>query len=160
MKTGEIAKSLGLNPKTISLWVERQELHHLFSLGAKKELGKPQRDFNFDDQIILNTIRYLRSEEGVVDWEDIAEQIQDGYRQTEMPATYFVTETTTPVKAYTSLIEIKNHLDDALSERRRLQEELDFEKVDRRKVESELNREIGRLEGEIKFLRSQLNKNT
>lgn len=160
MKTGEIAKSLGLHPKTITLWVERKEFAGLFSPGAMKEIGKAQREFNLEDQIVLNTIRFLRNEQGITGWDDIANQIAGGYRQTSMPADYFVTETTTPIKAYTSLLEVKNQLDDAINERDRLREELDNEREDRRKTESELNREIGRLEAELYFFKNQLSKNT
>lgn len=156
MKTGEIAKSLGVHPKTINLWVDRDEFEGLFSPGATKNSGKAQRDFDLNDQVLLNTIRFLRNEEGLKDWNAIAIKIHDGYRQNDMPAEYFVTENTTPVRAFTTLIEVRKQLEQVVKERDQLLEELNLERENRRKAEAELNREIGKLEGQLEFLRKQL----
>lgn len=57
MKSGEAAKLLGVDPKTIANWIDRDELRGFFSPTARKE-GINQRIFTDNDFAILNTIRY------------------------------------------------------------------------------------------------------
>jgi hypothetical protein len=188
MKTGKVAKALGIDLKTVTNWIQRNELKDFFSPGAKLESGKTQRDFDFNDQVLLNTIRYFRGEQGEKDWEKIASEIRSGYRQTEMPDSFYTTETTTSMQVYIQMLDVKNRLEiisserdqlrDALEAERarfdtalekertrlqnesdrdriRLQGELDKERIDRREKESDLNREIGRLLGQLDFLQQK-----
>jgi hypothetical protein len=156
VKTGKMSKSLGIDPKTITDWVTREEFKDFFSLGAKLEAGKAQRDFNMDDQVLLNTIRELRNEQGEKDWEKIASEIRNGHRATKMPDSFYTTETTTSMQVYTQMIEIKNQLDLITIDRDQLRVDLEKEREARRTSESELNREIGKLLGKLETLQEQL----
>jgi DNA-binding transcriptional MerR regulator len=164
MKTGKVAKALGIDSKTITNWARRRELISLFSEGAKLEAGKAQRDFNMDDQLILNTIRHLRNDKGEDDWETIAAEIRSGFRQAEMPDSFYTTETTTSMQVYTQMIEIKNQLDLVLSERDQLRNELDKErerfkaelKEERERSEQKLKEERGEYTSEIIDLNRQI----
>jgi hypothetical protein len=180
MRTGKVSKALGIDQKTITNWLNRDELKDLFSVGAQMESGKSQRDFNMDDQLILNTIRHFRTDQGEDDWEKIAAEVRSGFRQTEMPDSFYTTETTTSMQVYTQMIEIKNQLDlitierDQLrtelekergrsqtqldKEREKSQTQLDKQVEDRRRVESELNREIGKLLGRLETLQGIQNE--
>jgi hypothetical protein len=175
MRTGKVAKALGIDQKTITNWLNRDELKDLFSPGARMDVGKSQRDFNMDDQLILNSIRYLRNDQGEKDWEKIAAEIQRGYRQTEMPDSYYTTETTTSMQVYTKMIEIKNQLDLMTTERNQLHIELENERtksqnelteqrarfeiefdIERTRLRGELKEERIRLQGELKEERTRL----
>ena len=175
MKTGTIARSLGIDIKTITNWLNRDEFRDFFSSSAKLETGKAHREFDFNDQILLNTIRHLRHEQGEKDWEKITAQIQSGFRQTEMPDSYHTTENTTSMKVYTQMIEIKNQLDLIVVERdqlrtelekergrsqkelteQRARSEIEFEK-ERIRLRSELKEERTRLQGELKAEREEI----
>ena len=82
MKTGELAKALGVDQGTIKNWVS--ELSEFFSDAAQNK-GRAQRDYSDEDVITLNTIRTLRLVEGTTSWDKIREFLDSG-RRYELPA--------------------------------------------------------------------------
>lgn len=86
MKLAQAARMLGINDRTLKLWIERPELAPHFSRPAR--LPTAQRELNEDDLIVANTIRSMRA--GVsnleVDWQHMGERLAGGYRDHELPA--------------------------------------------------------------------------
>jgi chromosome segregation ATPase len=84
MKTGEVAKILRVDRKTISNWIDDYGLEEVFSPGARGLEGNIQRDLNQADLVALNTIRILRSKN--VNWNEIKERLKRGEWETEFPS--------------------------------------------------------------------------
>lgn len=84
MKTGEAAKLLGVDRRTIVLWIDRDELRGFFSPSARQETGGVQRLLTENDLAILNTIRFARTN-GNDDWTAIAAVIDSGDLQRDLP---------------------------------------------------------------------------
>ena len=86
MRLARAAKALGVNPRTITLWIERPELTPFFSPPAR--LRGLQRELSDDDLLVANTIRAMRA--GVANWEanwaEIAERLASGERESTLPA--------------------------------------------------------------------------
>ena len=85
MKTGEAAALLGVSINTARNWLDRQELTHLFSEGAKGTHGGAQRVLSETDVLVLNTVRHLRNVDNVTEWPDIVRQLDADYRVQEFP---------------------------------------------------------------------------
>lgn len=85
MNIARSARSLGVNERTLKLWIARDELSPYFSPLARREGSG--RDLNDDDIITANTIRSLRAGVGNnnVDWVQIAERLGSGYRDRSLP---------------------------------------------------------------------------
>lgn len=124
MRSGELAKLLDTTKETLGNWVKHPLLEEFFSPGARLDEGRAYRTFNQDDQIIANTIRHLRNDLDVTDWDEIAKRLSDGFRYNEFPtAALNVDKTTIPrplaeqsVKAAATLAEL-NEARTALEER-------------------------------------------
>lgn len=84
MRTGEIAKILGIDRATIYKWIAHPQLKQFFSREARGEGGTTQRLLMESDAAVLNTIRGLRTS-GNSDWGEIARMLEEGYRITEFP---------------------------------------------------------------------------
>ena len=84
MKTGEVAKLLGVDNGTIRNWVINPLLENFFSPSAKNKHGGTHRVFLENDLLILNTIGTLRSN-GVTDWGEIVKHLESGEREQEFP---------------------------------------------------------------------------
>lgn len=86
MRLARAAKALGVNPRTITLWIERPELTPFFSPPAR--LRGLQRELSDDDLLVANTIRAMRA--GVANWEAnwpaIAERLASGELERKLPA--------------------------------------------------------------------------
>lgn len=86
MKLARAAKALGVNPRTITLWIERAELAPYFSTPAR--LAGAQRELNDDDLLVANTIRVMRAgvANNAANWPAIAERLASGKLERELPA--------------------------------------------------------------------------
>src|SRR4051812_8692257 len=93
MKTGEAAKLLGIDPKTIVNWMERPEFKKYFSPTARKE-GIKQRILTDNDFAILNTIRHSTTD-GNIAWADIAAIIDSGELERDIPTNASFSDTRT-----------------------------------------------------------------
>jgi DNA-binding transcriptional MerR regulator len=84
MKTGEVAKLLRVDRKTIRNWIDDYGLENIFSPGSRGLEGNIQRDLNEADLLALNTIRVQRAK-GVTDWNEIKAHLERGEWETEFP---------------------------------------------------------------------------
>ena len=159
MRSGELAKLLGVADQTLLNWMKEKEVKHLFSREALGSAGSVQRIYTEEDAIILNSIRELRST-GTNDWREIAKLLSDGFRILEFPKNALITDTRViPVpmaEQATQLAQVLQERDSALERATELSKELEDEraghKKDNEQSQSELRRlerEIGKLEGRI-----------
>ncbi len=159
MRSGELAKLLGVADQTLLNWMKQPEVIHYFSREALGSAGSVQRTYNEEDAIILNSIRELRSN-GTSDWQEIAKLLADGFRNLEFPKNALITDTRViPVpmaEQATQLAQVLQERDSALERASELTQALDDERAGRKKdnevAQAELRRlerEIGKLEGRI-----------
>lgn len=80
MTTGEAAKRLSIDSKTVRNWLDEQTIAPLLSSGAKREHGGGHRSLNDDDLRILATIRHLRVVDKIMDWQEIRAHLETGKR--------------------------------------------------------------------------------
>lgn len=154
MKTGEVAKMMGLNPKTITNWTDQTDLNSFFTEGAcRNSETSSQRDYTDDDVLVINTIRVHKTRQNT--WSDVAKILSTGHRETDLPITASLTKTISPADQLASLMAIKAERDTALAqlqdatfEIERLREEL----KDSNKDMIDLHRQIARLELRIELL--------
>ncbi|MBL8120044.1 MAG: MerR family transcriptional regulator [Anaerolineae bacterium] len=159
MRSGELAKLLGVADQTLLNWMKQPEIKALFSREALGEAGSVQRIYTDEDAVLLNTIRDLRAN-GINDWQEIAKLLADGMRQREFPKNALITDTRViPVpmaEQATQLAQVVQERDSAMERVVELTQQLDEERAERRRdnelAQAELRRlerEIGKLEGRI-----------
>jgi len=171
MKTGEAAKILGVDRTTIINWIENRGLIKYFSASATGADGSTHRILTEGDLLNLNTIRRLRSEN--LEWYEIAEHLETGNRDREFPQnaisgdprTIPIVQAEVSARAMATVAE----RDSALARMRemaaeieelretveRLQSEKDAQREEYYKQLIDLNRQIGRLEGQLEMYKSQ-----
>lgn len=172
MKTGEAAKILGVDPKTIRNWIDDYGLSQFFSPSALGKDGTIQRMLTDADLLVLNTIR-ARKAQGSTDWDDISAYLASGKRETEFPQnaisadprTITVEQAQQSARALATMAErdaALARIDELGAELRALQDEvkrLQKEKEEQRESHYremlELTRLIGKLEGQLEFYREQ-----
>lgn len=92
MKLARVAKALDINERTLKLWIGNPALAPYFSAPAR--IDNPSREMDDDDLIVANTIRKLR--EGMsnhnVDWQAIADRLNSGHRDDDLPPTAAVVD--------------------------------------------------------------------
>ena len=158
MKTGEVAKMLGVSPKTITNWTDEEAFAQFFSDEAKGNVDSgTQRDFSTDDILVLNTIRVHKSRRNT--WSDVAELMQTGHRETELPASAALTQTVSAVDQLSQLMSIKSERDTALAQLEDAMfeiERLRDQDKDRQSQIIDLNKQIARLELKLEMLQEQI----
>lgn len=160
MKTGKVAKSFGIDPKTVLNWTDHPLFRKFFTHEALGDADHTQRDFNESDLMVLNTIRSERARN--TDWEDIAKILEGGYREDELPPTAMLVETTAPIAQYGRIVALTAERDSALAEVNRLKEEAKQKDTVLEQLQREiqkLNREIGKLEGKMEYLKERQDEN-
>lgn len=95
MRFGELTSTLGVGRDAIQAWMAHPELNRFFSEGALLKAGAPQRIFDESDVLVLNTIRWLRYEDNVTDWQAIAAYLDSGQRHQEFPQNAVAKDTRT-----------------------------------------------------------------
>ncbi len=80
MKTGSVAKLFGIDPKTVTGWVD--EFPEFFSESAKGD-GLTQRSYLPEDLIVLNTIKSERAVRTEI--ETIRAKLASGHRDMTLP---------------------------------------------------------------------------
>lgn len=162
MKTGEVAKILGVDAITVRRWIEREELNPFFSEGAKGEHGAAQRLLTESDVLVLNTVRALRTGDKVAEWRDIATYLESGERVQQFPQNAISADPRTiplpqaeqSARAMATMAERDaalrkvNELESQLKEVRAENKELIREMMD-------LRQKIGKLEGLLEALRGK-----
>ena len=157
MKTGEVAKMLGVSPKTITNWTDEKAFMGFLTDEAKGNAESGiQRDFSTEDVLVLNTIRVHKSRRNT--WQDVAELMQTGHRETELPASAALTQTVSAVDQLSQLMAIKSERDTALAQL----EDAMFEVARLRDQDKErqnqiidLNKQIARLELKLELLQEE-----
>jgi DNA-binding transcriptional MerR regulator len=183
MKTGELAKILNLDPKTIRNWIDNYGLEKLFSPSARGIDGNTQRILMEADVLILNTIHRLRAQ-NVNDWNEIKAHLESGDREREFPGNAIDAERrmipietleqsamalTTLRERDAALVQIKQLEAELSAERKRieellreagdierLREEVAAERKENSKRIEELVREMGELREKIGRLQGKL----
>lgn len=164
MKTGEVAKMMGLNPKTITNWTDQEDLALYFSEDARRDDGSGgQREYLEEDILVINTIRIHKTRQN--SWRDVAKILATGHREIDMPITATLTKSISPADQVAAMMLIKAERDtalaqlqDAMFEIDRLRKELKEQRDDSGKEIIELNRQIARLELRLEMITEELKK--
>ncbi len=167
MKTGEAAKILGVDRTTIINWIENRGLSKYFSASATGADGSAHRILTESDLLILNTIRRLRSNN--LEWQEILENLETGNRERDFPQnaisgdprTIPVTQAEVSARAMATVAErdaalsriqeMAAEIEDLRETVERLQQEKDAQREEHYKQIIDLNRLIGRLEGQLEM---------
>lgn len=146
MKTGTVAKSLGIDVKTVKTWTD--EFGEFFSPGARGE-SRTQRFYTEEDVLTLNTIRVQRSSR--VPAEKITELLKSEFRDRNFPPEYFAVEGQSAMVQYAQIAQLQARLGDAQAEISFLRNQL----TDKDSRIESLNREIGKLQAKIEILNEE-----
>jgi DNA-binding transcriptional MerR regulator len=175
MRTGEAAKILGIDRTTIYNWVAVPLLTKFFSPAARGEDGATQRILTESDVLVLNTIRAQRTS-GNADWEEIAVMLESGYREQEFPqnaisadprtiplpqaevsakAMATVAERDAALARVDELLERVHDLEGRLEEAEREKDEI---KETLLREIGDMQRQIGKLEGQLEMYRDMIQR--
>ena len=166
--TGQAAKRLGVDRKTIIDWIEHEGLSQFFSDSARKKHGSAHRQLTDADMLALNTIRHLRNVQEVSDWSVIGEYLNSGKREAEYPQSRLTMDTTTvtlpeaeqSVRAAATMAERDTALariDELQDEIERMRSEHKQETDALHKRIEDLQRELGRTEAKLEILQERDN---
>jgi DNA-binding transcriptional MerR regulator len=166
MKTGEVAKMMGLNPKTITNWTDQEDLTTFFSDEARRnDETSSQREYSEEDVLVINTIRIHKTRQNT--WKDVAKILMTGNRETDLPITASLTKSISPADQLASMMLIKAERDTALAQLQdsmfeidRLRNELKEQREESSKEIIDLNRQIARLELKLEMLQEQMDDET
>ncbi len=115
MKTGEVAKMMGLNPKTITNWTDQTDLAVFFSTGARGLDGTlSQRDYTDEDVLVINTIRINKTRRNT--WKDVAKLLAAGHRDDEFPVTATLAKSVTSADHVIMQMALRAERDTALAQ--------------------------------------------
>jgi DNA-binding transcriptional MerR regulator len=182
MKTGSVAKLFGIDPKTVTGWVD--EFPEFFSESAKGD-GLTQRSYLPEDLIVLNTIKVERAIRTEV--ETIRAKLASGHRDPALPPQETLNRESS-VALYGQLMTLQTQIEDERRQNSSLREKIqeleqtasqlnerlkevvnqlnreknaDVERLleDSRNREGELREQIGELKATIRMLREQMEKN-
>jgi DNA-binding transcriptional MerR regulator len=164
MRSGELAKLLNVSDQTLINWMSRPEIRPFLSDSAVGESGNTQRIYTESDVLVLNTIRILRAK-GIQNWDEIQKKLDDGEREQEFPQNAIVTDNRTipmpqarQAAEYAVAIEQLNAALKRASDLEVLLAESKQEKAVLQEKIYTLLREIGNLEGVVKYLENKMNK--
>jgi len=157
MKTGEVSKMMGVNPKTITNWTDQEDLMPFFSMLARRhEETEGQREYTEQDILVINTVRAHKNRSN--SWRDVATLLGTGFRETDMPISATLAKTISPADQVAGMMAIKAERDTALAQ---LQDSMfEIERLRRENREQneeirELDRRIARLELRLELLQEQ-----
>ena len=164
MRSGELAKLLNVSDQTLINWMSRPEIRPFLSESAVGESGNTQRIYTESDVLVLNTVRILRAK-GIQNWDEIQKKLDDGEREQEFPQNAIVTDNRTipmpqarQAAEYAVAIEQLNAALKRASDLEVLLAESKQEKAVLQEKIYTLLREIGNLEGVVKYLEAQMKK--
>ncbi len=149
MKTGKVAKLFGIDPKTVTGWVD--EFSEFFSQSALAT-NHTQRNYTPEDLIVLNTIKNERAHR--TELETIRAKLVAGYRDNVLPPETSYMDKDSAVAIFGQLKVLQTQLEDQQRENQQLREELREE----REANSRLNREIGKWQGRYEGLVEHLDQ--
>lgn len=156
MKTGTLAKALGISRDTVLRYANMQQFEPFLSDGATGKNNRPHRIYNNADVLVMNTIVYLLNTEKLRGWDEIAARIASGFRH-EQFSEYVIPEDSysipRPQAEQFALAAAKvQELETANNQIKELKEKissLEADKDQSAKEIAELNKRIGFLEGRL-----------
>lgn len=164
MRSGELAKLLNVSDQTLINWMSRPEIRPFLSDTAAGESGNTQRIYTEGDVLVLNTVRTLRAK-GIQNWDEIQKKLEDGEREQEFPQNAIVTDNRTiplpqakQAAEYAIVIEQLKASQERVNALELLLNESKQEKTVLQEKIYTLLREIGNLEGVVKYLESKMKK--
>lgn len=149
MKTGKVAKLFGIDPKTVTGWVD--EFAEFFSRSALAT-NQTQRNYLPEDLVVLNTIKNERAHRTEI--ETIRAKLAAGYRDNVLPPETSYMDKDSAVAIFGQLKVLQTQLEDQQKENQQLREEIREE----REANSRLNREIGKWQGRYEELVERMNR--
>jgi hypothetical protein len=166
MKSGELALALGIDKGTLYKWTAIPGIAKHLSPGALGQDGATQRVYNEGDVLVVNTVRHLRSS-GTTNWEEIASILDAGTRVGEFPQNAISTDPRVvpmpQAKQAADMLVMQEQRDAALAkveEYRQLvadyQQKVEALQELRRTEHSDLYKQIGALEAEVRMLKERL----
>ena len=144
-KPGDIHNRLGIDPKTLLTWIDR--FPEFFSDGAKGAPGNLSRVYTEADLLVVNTILKLRAEKQ--EFEKIRAQLETGYRDKELPMSFYEVEGERAVTVFADLRQLEARYEDAQAEIERLRKELDSVRAADKQEIIDLNKKIAVLEFQL-----------
>ena len=166
-KPSKAGKMIGVSRRTVLNWIDHEQLKHLFSAEARNE---GSRALNENDLFIVNTINFLR-DNGTRDWDEIAEQIEGGYRITDLSLAASEVDTgRTPSELFAKTLALSQERDLAIEQRDKAIKDLnslrDQHKEElkqlREEIEDRYDETIDKMQGRhndtIKELQDQINR--
>lgn len=154
MKTGEIAKLIGRNARTIINWVD--EFPNYFSATARAG-GRTHKIYDDSDKLVLNTIRHLR--DSGYSPSQIEDELSAGFRHTEFTFDQVFASTDTDAERFALSLRVAAQRDELVKALEDKENEIALLKDENTKLRQDKlsdQREIGRLEGQIEMLREML----
>jgi DNA-binding transcriptional MerR regulator len=162
MRSGELAKLLNVSDQTLINWMSRPEIRPFLSDTAVGESGNTQRIYTESDVLVLNTVRILRAK-GIQNWDEIQKKLDSGEREQEFPQNAIVTDNRTipmpqarQAAEYAVAIEQLNASIKRANDLEALLNESKQEKAVLQEKIYTLLREIGQLEGVVKYLEDKM----
>ena len=149
MKSGEVGKMLGIDRSTVKNWTDREEFTAFFTEGAMRG-NELQRDYDHADILVLNTIRTERAKGSK--WTDIAQLLDSGYRETELPLSASTVEIT-PAEFFAKALQLQMERDQALEAMAELRDQLEAKEQEMERLRQEKDSEKERLMREMAELR-------
>jgi hypothetical protein len=163
-KPGDIATALGISISSIRNWTDQPEFQEFLSDLAKREgahVNAKQREYTQQDLYVLNTIS---------PWADVADYLQAGNLDTDLPASAALVQPMTVAEGFADAIMLRQQIDLLAKSLSDAEDEIDFlrnrvEEVREQEQEKarvreeklrneiiELNRNMARLEYRIELL--------
>jgi DNA-binding transcriptional MerR regulator len=114
MRTGDVAKMMGVTLQTVINWTQRPEMKPFLSKESLLENeNQTQRDFDESDIRTINTIRVLKDKR--MKWEDIAEKLQQGHRELDLPMGAYITKTISAADQVAQLMAMRAEVNTTLA---------------------------------------------
>ena len=120
MKTGSVAKLFGIDPKTVTGWVD--EFSEFFSDSATGD-GLTQRSYLPEDLIVLNTIKAERSIR--TEAETIRAKLATGHRNPALPPQEITMNRESSLALYGQLTALQTQLESERREKEQMMSRID-----------------------------------
>ena len=168
--TGEVATALNVSVSSIRNWTAENVIAEFLSDSATRtkdyEHAK-ERTYTENDLYVLNTINRKKSRSNT--WDDVAAILRDGELDTNLPASAALVMQSNAAESFADALLLRQQLITASQTIEQLERELKETREysaqnlkavqdEVREREAELNRTIGRLEGQVEMLREILEK--
>ncbi len=158
MKTGQAAKALGVDAKTVLNWIDNPLFNKFFSDGAAGRDSRMRRVIDNDDLLILNTIRTERTKyaNNQTDWKQILAILESDKRHRALPPSALTVETgITDFERIETAIMLKVERDTALNRVRELEVAIEAKEAEIKRITREKDAQLEAKTDEIMRLREE-----